>query len=155
MILGVTLLGLVLETPGLSILYGTFVPLLLALLIKELPIGVQLLRGSIAQVSGQLEEAAVMCGAGFAMIFQRVTLPLIAPMLASVFLLVFASTLRDVSTVALIATPGTRTMALLMFDFTLSGQLEPATVVGVIIAVVCIVVTAASFKIRAQVGIQR
>ena len=155
MILGVTLLGLVLETPGLSILYGTIVPLLLALIIKELPIGVQLLRGSIAQVSGQLEEAAVMCGAGFAMIFRRVTLPLIAPMLASVFLLVFASTLRDVSTVALIATPGTRTMALLMFDFTLSGQLEPATVVGVIIAVVCILVTAASFKVRSQIGVQR
>ena len=155
MILGVTLLGLILETPGLSILYGTFAPLLLALIIKEMPIGVQLLRGSIAQVSGQLEEAAVMCGAGFALIFRRVTLPLIAPMLASVFLLVFASTLRDVSTVALIATPGTRTLALLMFDFTLSGQLEPATVVGVIIAVVCILVTAASFQIRAQVGIQR
>jgi iron(III) transport system permease protein len=131
------------------------VPLLLAFIIKELPIGVQLLRGSIAQVSGQLEEAAVMCGAGFGMIFRRVTLPLIAPMLACVFLLVFASVLRDVSTVVLIATPGTRTMALLMFDFTLSGQLESAAVVGVIIAVVCIVVTAASFKVGNRIGIQR
>jgi len=122
---------------------------------EKLPIGVQLLRGSIAQVSGQLEEAAVKCGAGFALIFRRITLPLIAPMLASVFLLVFASTLRDVSTVALIATPGTKTLALLMFDFTLSGHFESATVVGVIIAVVCIVVTVAAFKARAQVGIQR
>lgn len=155
LILGVTLLGLILQTPGLSVLYGTIVPLLLALIIKELPIGVQLLRGSIAQVSGQLEEAAVMCGAGFGMIFRRVTLPLVAPMLACVFLLVFASVLRDVSTVVLIATPGTRTMALLMFDFTLSGQLESAAVVGVIIAVVCIVVTAASFKIGNRIGIQR
>ena len=154
MILGVTLLGLILNTPGLSVLYGTVVPLLLALIIKELPVGVQLLRGSIAQVSGQLEEAAVMCGASFSMIFRRVTLPLIAPMLASVFLLVFASTLRDVSTVVLIATPGTRTLALLMFDFTLSGQLEPATVVGVIIAVICLIVTGASFRIRSKVGIQ-
>jgi iron(III) transport system permease protein len=155
LILGVTLLGLILQTPGLSVLYGTIVPLLLALIIKELPIGVQLLRGSIAQISGQLEEAAVMCGAGFGMIFRRVTLPLIAPMLASVFLLVFASTLRDVSTVVLIATPGTRTMALLMFDFTLSGQLEAASVVGVIIALICVAVTAASFKIGNKIGIQR
>lgn len=155
LILGVTLLGLILQTPGLSILYGTIVPLLLALVIKELPIGVQLLRSSIAQISGQLEEAAIMCGAGFGMIFRRVTLPLIAPMLASVFLLVFASTLRDVSTVALIATPGTRTMALLMFDFTLSGQLESAAVVGVIIALICVLVTAVSFKIGNKIGIQR
>jgi iron(III) transport system permease protein len=89
------------------------------------------------------------------MIFRRITLPLIAPMLASVFLLVFASSLRDVSTVVLIATPGTRTLALLMFDFTLSGQLESATVIGVIIAVICLIVTSASLKIRNSVGIQR
>jgi len=72
-----------------------------------------------------------------------------------VFLLIFASTLRDVSTVVLIATPGTRTMALLMFDFTVSGQLESATVVGVIIALICIVVTGASFRVRSAVGIRR
>jgi iron(III) transport system permease protein len=155
LVLGVTLLSLMLETPGLSVLYGTTAPLLLALIIKELPIGVQLLRNSIAQVSGQLEEAATMCGASFPLIFRRVTLPLIAPALASVFLLVFASTLRDVSTVVLIATPGTRTMSLLMFDFTLSGQLESAAVVGVIIALVCLVVTAGSFRIGDRVGIQR
>jgi ABC-type Fe3+ transport system permease subunit len=96
-----------------------------------------------------------MCGAGFLLIFRRVTLPLIAPAVASVFLLVFASTLRDVSTVVLIATPGTRTMSLLMFDFTLSGQLESAAVVGVIIALLCLVVTAGSFRIGDKVGIQR
>jgi hypothetical protein len=37
----------------------------------------------------------------------------------------------------------------------LSGQLESAAVVGVIIAVVCIVVTAASFKVGNRIGIQR
>lgn len=153
-VLGLSLLSLVLGTPGLSMLYGTIVPLILALIIQQMPIGVQLLRGSIAQVSGQLEEAASISGAGFAMIFRRVTLPLITPMLVSVFLLVFAATLKDVSTLVLIAAPGLRTMSLLMFDFTLSGQLESAAVVGVIIALLCLGVTAISFRLGDRIGIR-
>lgn len=153
-VLGLSLLSLILGTPGLSRLYGTIVPLILALIIQQLPIGVQLLRSAIAQVSGQLEEAAVMSGASFAMIFRRITLPLIAPMLISVFLLVFAATLKDVSTLVLIAAPGIRTMSLLMFDFTVSGQLEAASVIGVVIAVLCLCVTAISFRFGREIGIR-
>jgi iron(III) transport system permease protein len=154
LVLGVTLLSLILETPGLSMLYGTVIPLLLAMLIKELPIGVQLLRTAVGQVSGQLEEAAIMAGADFATIFRRITLPLVAPMLVSVFLLIFAGTLRDIGTVVLIATPGTQTMALLMFDFAVSGQLESAAVIGVIVAILCVTVTVASLRIGRGVGIR-
>ena len=154
LVLGLSLLSLVLGTPGLSALYGTIVPLVLALIIQQLPIGVQLLRAAMAQVSGQLEEAAIMSGANFTMIFRRVTLPLIAPMLVSVFLLVFAATLKDVSTIILIAAPGIRTMSLLMFDFTLSGQLESASVVGVVIAALCLAVTAIAFKLGRTIGIR-
>jgi iron(III) transport system permease protein len=154
LVLGVTLLSLILETPGLSMLYGTVLPLLLAMLIKELPIGVQLLRTAVGQVSGQLEEAAIMAGADFATIFRRITLPLVAPMLVSVFLLIFAGTLRDIGTVVLIATPGTQTMALLMFDFAVSGQLESAAVIGVIVAILCVTVTVASLRIGRGVGIR-
>lgn len=153
-VLGLSLLSLILGTPGLAMLYGTIVPLILALIIQQLPIGVQLLRGAIAQVSGQLEEAAKMSGAGFVTIFRHVTLPLIAPMLISVFLLVFAATLKDVSTLVLIAAPGIRTMSLLMFDFTVSGQLEAASVIGVVIAVLCLGVTAISFRFGNAIGIR-
>jgi iron(III) transport system permease protein len=154
LVLGVSLLSLILETPGLSLLYGTLIPLLLALLIKELPIGVQLLRTAVGQVSGQLEEAAVMSGAGFGMVFRRITLPLIAPMLISVFLLILAATLRDIGTVVLIATPGTQTLALLMFEFAVSGQLESSAVIGVIIAIACTAITAISLRLGQAVGIR-
>jgi iron(III) transport system permease protein len=154
LVLGVTLLSLVLETPGLSLLYGTLVPLLLALLIKELPVGVQMLRTAVGQISAQLEEAATMAGAEFGMVFRRITLPLVAPMLASVFLLVFAATLRDIGTVVLIATPGTQTMALLMFEYAITGQLESSAVIGVIVAIVCTTITAISLRISSAVGVR-
>ncbi len=153
LVLGVTLLSLMLNIPGISWLYGTVIPLVLALLIKELPIGVQLLRNSLGQVSGQLEEAARISGAGFTATFRRVTLPLIAPMLVSVFLLIFAGTIRDISTVVLIATPGLRTLSLLMFDFAVGGRFESASVVGILIAVLSLVITVIAFRIGNRVGI--
>jgi len=152
LVLGVSLLSLMLNIPGISWLYGTIVPLVLALIIKELPIGVQLLRGALGQVSGQLEEAARMSGAGFASIFRRVTLPLIAPMLVSVFLLIFAGTIRDISTVVLIATPGLRTLSLLMFDFAAAGRFESASVVGILIALISLVITMIAYRIGNRLG---
>ncbi|HEV8016048.1 MAG TPA: iron ABC transporter permease [Stellaceae bacterium] len=153
-VLGVSLFSLILATPGLSTLYGTIVPLVLALIIQQMPIGVQMLRTGIAQISSQLEEAATMCGASFATVFRCITLPLVTPTLISVFLLVFAATLKDISTTVLIAAPGIRTMSLLMFDLTLSGQLETAAVIGVVIAVLCLIVTAISFRLGGRMGIR-
>jgi iron(III) transport system permease protein len=153
LVLGVTLLSLLLNTPGLKRLYGTLVPLVVALLVKELPIGVQMIRAAIAQTSAELEEAGRMAGAGFIRTFRRITLPIVAPTLVSVFLLVFGSTIRDISTVVLIAAPGTRTLSLLMFDFAGSGRFEQAAVLGVIIALIALAVTAIAFRLGNRQGI--
>jgi iron(III) transport system permease protein len=155
LVLGVTLLSLLLNTPVIAGLYGTIVPLVVALIVKELPIGVQLLRAALLQVSGELEEAASVAGARFGTTFRRVTLPLIAPMLVSVFVLVFAATMRDISTIVLIATPGMRTLSLLMFDFALSGRFESAAVIGVIIAVISLATTAIAYRAGMGRGIER
>jgi ABC-type Fe3+ transport system permease subunit len=80
-----------------SFSYGTIIPLIQALIIKEPPIGVQLMRNGLAQVSVELEEAAIMSGVGFAVMFRRITLPLVMPMIVSVFLLVFAGAARDIA----------------------------------------------------------
>jgi ABC-type Fe3+ transport system permease subunit len=119
-----------------------------------MPIGIQLLRGALAQISAELEEAATMSGGTFLFIFRRVTLPLMAPALVSVFLLTFAGTIRDISTILLIAAPGTRTMSLLMFDFASSSRLESAAVVGVLIAFICLFMTALAARIGGRMGIR-
>ena len=153
LVLGVTLLSLLLNVPGLNRLYGTLAPLVLALIVKELPIGVQMIRAAIAQVAPELEEAGRMAGAGFLPIFARITLRLVAPTLVSVFLLVFGSTIRDISTVVLIAAPGTRTLSLLMFDYAGSGRFEQAAVIGVIIAMIALAVSAMAFRLGNRQGI--
>jgi len=154
LVLGVTLLSLMLDVPGMSMLYGTIIPLIIALVINAMPIGIQLLRGALAQISAELEEAATMSGGTFFFIFRRVTVPLMAPAVVSVFLLTFAGTIRDISTILLIAAPGTRTMSLLMFDFASIGRLESASVVGVLIAAICLIMTTLAARIGGRMGIR-
>jgi ABC-type Fe3+ transport system permease subunit len=93
-----------------------------------------------------------MSGAGFAIMFRRITLPLVMPMIVSVFLLVFAGAARDIGTIVLLAAPGTRTLSLLMFDFAASQHLESAAVVGVLIALLCLVTTAVAFRVGRRGG---
>ncbi len=154
LVLGVTLSSIMLNVPVVSALYGTIAPLVIALIVKDMPIGVQMIRTSLYQVSGELEESAQMAGAGFGRIFFRITLPLIAPMCVAVFLLMFMSTLRDISTVVLLASPDLRTLSLLMFQFATTSQFEQAAVVGVIIAVISLVFTAIAFRIGIRMNVE-
>jgi iron(III) transport system permease protein len=132
---GVAWLSIFLTVPGPSSLYGTLAPLAIVLVISVLPLGTQMLRSSIEQVSGELEEAATVSGSSFVSTFRRITLPLIAPMLVSVFMVVVMATMRDISTVVLLAQPGTRTLPLLMFSYANAGRYESAAVIGVIMAI--------------------
>ncbi len=74
------------------------------------------------------------------------------PMVVSVFLLTFAGAVRDIGTIVLLAAPGTRTLSLLMFDFAASQHLEAAAVVGVLIALLCLVTTAVAFRVGRRGG---
>jgi iron(III) transport system permease protein len=63
---------------------------------------------------------------------RRITIPLIAPMVASVFIISFMTAMKDISATVLVATPSTQTLPLLMFVYATTGRLEDASVVGVI-----------------------
>ncbi|HZO36073.1 MAG TPA: iron ABC transporter permease [Solirubrobacteraceae bacterium] len=144
---GVAWLVIFLRVPGLSSLYGTLTPLVIVLVVKGLPLGTQMLRTSVEQVSEDLEAAARASGAGFARTFRTVTLPLISPMVVSVFMILFMTSMRDVSSVVLLAPPETRTLSLLMFSYATSGQLESSAVIGVMLAVLAMFVAGFASRI--------
>jgi iron(III) transport system permease protein len=70
---------------------------------------------------------------------RRITAPLIAPMVATVFVLAFMSAIKDISTTVLVATPGMLTLPLLMFGYATSGKLEVASVLGVVTVMIAMV----------------
>jgi iron(III) transport system permease protein len=137
-LLGMSLLWLMLTLPVVNLLYGTMGALVLALIIQSMPIGTQMLRTSFGQVGDELEQASTVSGAGWLMTYRRIMLPLIAPMLVSIFVLTFISSLRDISTTILLAGSRTRPLSLLMMEFATAGTLEPAAAIGVILSAIAI-----------------
>jgi iron(III) transport system permease protein len=82
-----------------------------------------------------------------------VTLPLVAPAVASVFILVFIATMRDIAATVIVATPGTRTMPLLMFEYATAGRPEAAAVIGVLTSGIALAVTAVALRLGLRLGV--
>jgi iron(III) transport system permease protein len=137
-LIGLALGWMFISLPGVSVLYKTLPALVVALIIKELPIGTQMIRMSIAQISPELEQAARVSGASWVATFLRIQLPLIAPMLVSVFLLVFMASIRDVSTTVLLASAASTPLSVLMLERFMTGSKEAASVIGVLLSLTAI-----------------
>jgi iron(III) transport system permease protein len=131
-LLGSAFLVVFLNVPGLRLAYGTAVALIVVLIVQGLPLATHMFEASISQVSRELEEASLVSGAAPLETIRRITAPLIAPMVASVFIISFMAAMKDISATVLVATPGSQTLPLLLFGYATAGRLEDASVVGVI-----------------------
>jgi iron(III) transport system permease protein len=153
-LLGVALLWTFLQTRIFLPIYGTIYLLMIAMVIKSMPFGTQMIKSVLLQLGHDLEEASKVCGATWLDTFRRVVLPLTMPALITVGLVGFISAARDISTVVLLGSGQSRTLSLLMLDFAAGAEFEKATVVAVII--VGLVVGAALFAraLGGQVGVR-
>jgi iron(III) transport system permease protein len=151
-LLGISLLWLMLTNPLLAVLYGSIVALILVLVIKDMPIGTHMMRTSIGQIAQELEQSSRVCGAGWLTTFRRIVLPLMRPMLVSIFVLVFLSAMRDISTTILLVRPSTRPLSVLMLEYATSSSLEAAAVVGVVISSLVVVVALVARRIGLAVA---
>ena len=146
------LLFLILSLPGLSLLYGSLVVLVLVLMVKEMPIGTHMMKTSIGQIAQELEQSSRVCGAGAITTFRRIVLPLMRPMLVSIFVLVFIAALRDISTIVLMVTPATRPLSILMLEYSQSAALESAAVIGAIIMTIMVIVALLARRLGLRVA---
>jgi iron(III) transport system permease protein len=151
-LLGIGLLFLILSLPGLSLLYGSLVALVLVLMVKEMPIGTHMMKTSIGQIAQELEQSSRVCGAGAITTFRRIVLPLMRPMLVSIFVLVFIAALRDISTIVLMVTPATRPLSILMLEYSQSAALESAAVIGAIIMTIMVIVALLARRLGLRVA---
>jgi iron(III) transport system permease protein len=132
-ILSLGLLWLVLGTPLFRPFYGTMVVLIAAAVVSTLTLGAQTVKSNLVQFGRELEDAARVGGGNWWQVVQHVLLPLLMPVLLLVGTLSFVSAARNVSAMALLATSGTRPMALLQLDYMVEGRYESAAVVGVLV----------------------
>jgi iron(III) transport system permease protein len=114
-------------------IYGTLSLLVVAIIIKEMPLGTQIIKAGVVQISNELEEASSAAGASRLAGFRRILLPLLKPTMTAVGVIVFISAARDIPTVIFLSTNQTRTLSLLMLDYIADANQEKAAVLGVIL----------------------
>jgi len=132
-LMGIGLLWLFLDSPFLRPLYGSLWLLLLATVLGSITLGTQIIKSNLLQLGKELEEASWTSGASWWHTYRRIMVPLLLPTLILVGVLNFIHAARDISTVALLASSSSRTLALLQLDFMVSGRYESAAVVATMV----------------------
>jgi iron(III) transport system permease protein len=131
-LISLALLWAVLGSGGyVKLIYGTVSVLVLAIIIKEMPLGTQIIKAGVLQISNELEEASSTSGAGWLTSFRRILLPLLRPTMTAVAIITFISAARDIPTVIFLSTHQTRTLSLLMLDYIADANKEKSAVLGV------------------------
>ena len=98
-------------------LYGTFALLTLVSVVKHLPFAARAGTSNMLQISGELEEAATIEGAGFFRRFVKIVFSLSKGGFISGFMLIFVSIMKELDLIILIMTPTTSTLPYLAFRY--------------------------------------
>lgn len=100
-------------------------------LANNLASGVRAASGALAMVDPHLEEASRVSGASQTTTFRKIVVPLVRPALFGGFFLVFVPTLGELSTSALLWSPGNETVGVLVFSRQSAGDTQGAATVAV------------------------
>jgi iron(III) transport system permease protein len=135
-LLSLGVLWLFLSTPLRSVLYGTVWGIALALMLADSPVTTQAFKAGLLQLGADLEESARVSGASWGQTYQRILLPLLAPIAAAVGLMNFGNALTSISTPVLLYSYQSRPLSLLLLEYSFTGELERAAALGLLITVI-------------------
>jgi iron(III) transport system permease protein len=119
-------------------IYGTLWILLIAYITRFLPYGLRAMTSTVVQIHGDLPEASLVCGAGFATTFRRVLLPLLRPGFIAGWIILATIFLREFSTSIFLYSPGSEPLGPLLYHFYVDGNLGPMCSLALIVSAVCI-----------------
>jgi iron(III) transport system permease protein len=118
------------------VLMGSVAGLVLAYVIRFLPIATGSLAAGLERVSGSVEDAARTLGARPRELVARVQLPLLRPALASAGLLVFVDTLKELPATLLLRPLNVETLATLVYGHASRGAFEDGALAALVIVLV-------------------
>jgi iron(III) transport system permease protein len=130
---GLGLLYVFLELPLFRPFYGTIWLMILASVISHITLGTQIFKSNLLQLGRELEEVARTSGASWLQTMRRIVMPIMVPALLLVGATAFISAARDVASVALVATAGTKTLSLLQLDYMIQGRYGAAAVISFVV----------------------
>jgi len=153
-VLGFGYLNMTLQVPFFAVFYGTVGALIFVTFLAAMPLGVQMMKVHMLQVGKDIEEAGRVVGGSWFKTFRNVILPILVPALAVVGIIVFASTIRNVSTIMLLSSGESKVLSILQVEFLSVGSLGPAAVVGTVIMLISVAAALLVRFISLRFGVQ-
>jgi len=118
-------------------IYGTLWILLIGYITRFLPYGLRTMTATIVQVHDDMQQASMVCGAGFLTTFWRILLPLLRPGFVAGWIILATIYLREFSTSVFLYSPGAEPIGPLLYHFYVDGNLGPMCSLALIVSVIC------------------
>jgi iron(III) transport system permease protein len=153
LVLGVALLTVYLRVSWLPVA-GTLWILFIAYLTRYMPYGMRYASTSMYQIGRELEESAMMSGAGWLQMFRRVVLPLLVPGFLAGWIYIFVVSFRELGSSVLLYSPGREVLSIAIWEQWNDGLLPELSALGVMLVGFLVVLVAIAYKVGAHVGVR-
>jgi iron(III) transport system permease protein len=131
-IIGIGFLWTLLLIPGLGELRNTLVVLTLAFIVRFLPLGFGAVMPSVLRISTELDRAARVSGASWLTTMWTILVPLLRPALASAFVLLFVSFLKEYASALFLVARGSEVIGTTMIELWRQGNSGPVAALSAI-----------------------
>ena len=131
-IIGIGFLWTLLLIPGLGELRNTLVVLTLAFIVRFLPLGFGAVMPSVLRISTELDRAARVSGASWLQTMWTILVPLLRPALASAFVLLFVSFLKEYASALFLVARGSEVIGTTMIELWRQGNSGPVAALSAV-----------------------
>jgi iron(III) transport system permease protein len=120
-------------------LTGTAAIIVLAYLIRRLPFGVRNASSTLYNIPSSIEEASISLGVPPMRSFLKVVLPLMIPAIAAAGVLVWTTTVAELSASIVVYSGGRETLPIQIFRLIDSGLMAQASAYGLVLVLIILV----------------
>lgn len=153
LVMGLALLFVYLRVP--LPIYGTLWILLIAYITRFLPYGMQYASVAMTQISGEVEESAMMSGARWLATFRRILLPLTSAGIVTGWIFIFMLAVRELTTSILISSPGNEVLAIYMWERYSDGSVTKLSAIGTMLIILLTVIALIVYRLGGAIGLER
>jgi iron(III) transport system permease protein len=123
-------------------IYATLWIILIAYVTRFLPYGLRAVSSTIIQVHKELEEASIVCGAGFLATFRRVLIPMMRPGVMAGWIILVTIFMREFSATLFLYSPGSEPLGPLLYFLYLDGMRGRVAAIGIVISAISVILIA-------------
>ena len=128
-------------------LTGTALLLIITYVIRRMPYALRSTMASIRAIGADLEEASFVLGAPKFLSLWGVTLPLMLPGIFAGAIMVFLTSIREISATILLAPQGWKPMSLVIFEGLIRGEFYTSSAISMILIVIVMALQYVVFRL--------